>query len=186
MSSTKSNILQIDSNVFRKNSERTLREALLKSIPSGDCQISTICKMFALSFGFPRTHCVLEIDRAYLAIGRYGWLSPDFNFKDAEQRDLYETTEFLNPPEDIPDFSLFPSQLQDIRYLLTTPILIEGKRVGFCGAVDLIQRDAASDELKQAIEVFAEFCAMRMESLQKIHLSTQLLLSGLNNSLFLR
>lgn len=180
------NIYTFDSSTYQKNSERYLREALIKSIPAGDPQISILCKLFAVAFGFPRSQCVLEIDRAYYAIGRYGWISPDFNFKDAEQRDLYETTEFLDPSAEIDDFEFWPEQLRDIRYLLVSPVLMQGKRVGFCGVADTISRERADNKLLEGIQLFASLSATRMEELQRLHLSTQLLLSGMSTSSFFR
>lgn len=178
------NIYTFDGLEYQKNSERALREALLKSIPAGDIQTSALCKLFANSFGFPRSHCVLEIDSAYYAVGRYGWLSPDFNFDRAEQRDLYETTEFLDPRSEIDDFYNWPEQLLDINYLLVSPILIDGKRVGFCGVADTMKRNPADSNLVESTELLSEICANRLMELQKIHLSTQLLLSGISTKKF--
>lgn len=178
------NIYAFDGLEYQRNSERALREALLKSIPAGDTLTSAICKLFAKSFGFPRSQCVLEIDSAYYAVGRYGWISPEFNFDRAEQRDLYETTEFLDPRTEIDDFYNWPEQLLDIDYLLVSPILVDGKRVGFCGVADTVKRNPADSNLVESIEIFSQICASRLMTLQKIHLSTQLLLSGMSTNEF--
>lgn len=173
-----SKIFHLNSDKFSERAERKFRNTILRATMGGDPEISEVCRLLASTLGFPKAHCVIEIESCYYAVGRFGYVGREFDFSEAEQPKLQNTTEFLSCPTEIKDFHLWPEELRSLNYLLVSPIFLEGVRVGYCGVADVVPRTRANRQTIRNIEGFANLCAYRLSAMRTTHICAEMLLAN--------